>query len=137
MKDKIYITIIALLTAITVFSVLSHKRACAQLENYAAAGCMQEVHGRHNNGMGKGIGIGIRNELFNLIISGSSDTTLLFEKLEKIIDVQRHNQKRTLMKILSIRDSLQGSEREVYLKDLDTRFCGQNGRGCSMGKLRR
>jgi hypothetical protein len=138
-KDKVYIAIITLLAAAAVFLFLTHRRDCQLIEGCPSG---KAVHGR-GMGMGQGMGFGMnagrevseaRNDLFNLIISGSSDTTMLFEHLEKIVGVQRQNQKRTLLKIMTIRDSLQGSEREEYLKNLNDRFCGQSGRGCGAGK---
>ena len=138
MRDKVYITIIALLAGVAVFFFLSHKRDCRMLEG-SSVGCMQMSGSGHHGmgkgrGMGQGMGLGMnagqevseaRNELFTLITSGSSDTALLFSHLEKIVDVQRDNQKRTLIKILSIRDSLNGDEKEVFLKTLNKKFCGQ------------
>ncbi|MBL8025718.1 MAG: hypothetical protein JNL74_04870 [Fibrobacteres bacterium] len=149
MRDKVYITIIALLAGVAVFFFLSHKRDCRMLED-CSAGCAQNEQGSHQGkgrgmGMGQGMGFGMnagrevseaRKELFTLITSGCSDTALLFTYLEKIVDVQRDNQKRTLLKILSIRDSLKGNEKEAYINNLNQRFCGQSGRGCGVNRQR-
>jgi hypothetical protein len=118
MKDKVYITIIALLTALTVFYFLSHKRDCRQMKA-CGMGILHKEQGDHGRGKGRRLCLG--KELFSIIASGSNDTALLYEELEKIVDVQRQNQKRTLLKILTIRDSLTGSERDAFLSNLNVR----------------
>ena len=76
-----------------------------------------------------------RQSLFALIRQGSSDTTLIFNHLERIVSLQRENQKSAILRILAMRDSLSGSEREAFLKKLDDRFCAQPGqRGMGRGR---
>lgn len=94
--------------------------------------------------MGKGMGMGMgpegqaaRSAIFQLIKSGSLDTALIFGQLDGLVSLQRENQKAVLRRLLSLRDSLTGEEREAFLHKLDERFCqpqGGRGQGRGMGR---
>ncbi len=140
MREKFYVVIIAVLTALSVFLFLTNRH---DDEHWQKPGMQCEAMGpgMHGGGMGMGRGMGmgmgrqtqaVRDTLFGLIKSGSTDTLLIFSKLEGVIEVQRENQKAAIRRILFMRDSLPGEQREIFLKQIDERFCqgqGMRGRG--------
>lgn len=139
MSHKFYITVIVLLTGLSVFLALAHRRDCRMLDK-ADPQCMTQGKGMHGRGMGMGMGMGNgcgsgmgeeaqadRDSLFGLIKAGSNDTALIFSRLEGVMGAQRQNQKAAILRILSLRDSLTGEAREAFLRRIDDRFCRQQG----------
>jgi len=139
MSHKFYITVIVLLTGLSVFLALAHRRDCRMLDK-ADSQCMMPGKGMQGRGMGMGMGNNgcgagmseeaqaARDSLFGLIKAGSNDTALIFSRLEGVLGAQRQNQKAAILRILSMRDSLTGDAREAFLRQIDDRFCRKQGR---------
>ncbi|MFH0919175.1 MAG: hypothetical protein V1913_02340 [Fibrobacterota bacterium] len=142
MNNKPYIIIIILLTALSMFLFLTHRRDCRQLRDSEFVCNTGQGMGKHGRGMGMGMGMdaeaqAARTGMFALIKDGSSDTTLIFSTLEGIVSIQRENQKTAIRKILALRDSLTGEERNIFLRQIDERFCQQgqrHGQGLGLGR---
>ena len=129
MKNGIYLILIALLAVAVAFLAMERRAG----HNAGSGGNRAMMD---NPEPGKcptpGAGASRKKVLFELIKNGSSDTAKIFEQLEGLIAVQRANQKAAILRIIQLRDSLTGTEREEFLNRIDRGFCG-NGRGMGMG----